>query len=151
MPPAPSSPGGDRPAPTYVRPESHPPVFMPVRYEVDGQNNAFCKLLAFPPRFPSIPNYLVNMLQTCSEQELLALFAKFMHAPITEAAARRILEAYISMKAQCTQEAVWSLGAFPGRGKPGLGSSSLKSRPLGTSDYTRMCSSCHAGWPERAT
>ena len=122
------SPGGDRPGPTYVRPESHPPVFMPVRYEVDGQNNAFCKLLAFPPSFPSIPNYLhgehaPNLFGAGAP----CLVFKFMHAPITEAAARRILEAYISMKAQCTQEAVWSLGALPGRGKPGLGSSSLNS------------------------
>ena len=151
VPPAPSSPVGDRPGPGFVRPANHPPVFMPVRYEVDAQNNAFCRLLAFPASFPSIPNYLVNLLQTCSEQELLSLFEKFMHAPITEASARRILEAYIPMKAQCTHEAVWSLGALPGRGRPGLGSSTLKSRPLGSSDYTHMCSSCHAGWPDRAT
>ena len=150
VPQAPSSPAGDRPSPGFVRPESHPPVFMPVRYEVDAQNNAFCRLLAFPSSFPCIPNYLVNMLQTC-EQELLSLFEKFMHAPITEAAARRILEAYIPMKAQCTHEAVWSLGALPSRGRPGLGSSTLKSRPLGSTDYTHMCSSCHAGWPDRAT
>ena len=51
VPPAPSSPVGDRPGPGFVRPESQPPVFMPGRYEVDAQNNAFCRLLAFPASF----------------------------------------------------------------------------------------------------
>lgn len=106
-----------QPGPAFVRPETHPPVFMPVRYVVAPQNNAFCKLLAFPESFPSISNYLVNMLQSCSERELLSLFAKFMHAPMTEAYARRILEAYIPMTGP-----VHARGSLVSGGAPGVAS-----------------------------
>ena len=67
--------------------------------------------------FPSISNYLVNMLQSCSEQELLSLFAKFMHAPMTEAYARRILEAYIPMTGP-----VHTRGSLVSGGAPGVAS-----------------------------
>ena len=84
---------GDKPAPGFVRPETHAPVFMPVRYVVDPQNDAFFKLFVFPESFSSLLNYLMNMLQSCSEQEIVILFAQFMNSLMTEATARRILEA----------------------------------------------------------
>lgn len=40
-----------------------PMVLQPVRFMLDPENHAFSKLVAFPASYPSIPIYLVNMLQ----------------------------------------------------------------------------------------
>ena len=135
----------------FVRPVTHAPTHQPVRWCLDPENHAFSKLVAFPDSFPSVPNYLVNMLQSCTEQELADLFSRFMHLPLSEAVVRRILEAYIPMKAQCQQEAIWTMGAQKTKSTAGLGMADLKARPLGHQPYTHMCSLCTSGWPDRAT
>ena len=146
---------GDKPAPGFVRPETHAPVFMPVRYVVDPQNDAFFKLFVFPESFSSLLNYLMNMLQSCSEQEIVILFAQFMNSLMTEATARRILEAYISMKAHCTQETgapftmsiCASLAMLVGRTEPHPASSASigRKQPLWSMDVYGSSS-----WPWQA-
>ena len=59
---------------------------------------------------------------------LLGEYAPIMHLPLSEAVVRRIIEAYIPMKVQCNQEAVWSMSALRGRSKDGLGAATLKTR-----------------------
>ena len=135
----------------FVRPMTHAPTHQPVRWCLDPENHAFSKLVAFPDSFPCVPNYLVNMLQSCTEPELADLFSKFMHLPLSEAVVRRILEAYIPMKSQCQQEMIWTMGAQRSKSTSGLGMADLQARPLGHQTYTHMCSSCTSGWPERAT
>jgi len=135
----------------FVRPMTHAPTHQPVRWCLDPENHAFSKLVAFPDSFPCVPNYLVNMLQSCTEQELADLFSKFMHLPLSEAVVRRILEAYIPMKSQCQQEMIWTMGAQRSKSTSGLGMADLQARPLGHQTYTPVCSSCTSGWPERAT
>ena len=135
----------------FVRPEVQPLIHQPVRWRLDPENRAFGKLVAFPDSFPSVPNYLVNMLQSCTETELVDLFSRFMHHPLSEAVVRRILETYMPMKAPCQQEAIWTMSAQKGKSTAGLGSADLRARPLGQQPYTHMCSSCTSGWPERAT
>lgn len=135
----------------FVRPEVQPLIHQPVRWRLDPENHAFGKLVAFPDSFPSVPNYLVNMLQSCTETELVDLFSRFMHHPLSEAVVRRILETYMPMKAPCQQEAIWTMSAQKGKSTAGFGSADLRARPLGQQPYTHMCSSCTSGWPERAT
>ena len=135
----------------FVRPEVQPLIHQPVRWQLDPENHAFGKLVAFPDSFPSVPNYLVNMLQSCTETELVDLFSRFMHHPLSEAVVLRILETYMPMKAPCQQEAIWTMSAQKGKSTAGLGSADLRARPLGQQPYTHMCSSCTSGWPERAT
>ena len=66
---------------------------QPIRFKLDPENHAFSKLVMFPESFPSIPNYLVNMLLGTDETELTELFSKFMDVPLTGPAVARILEA----------------------------------------------------------
>ena len=82
---------------------------QPIRFKVDPENHAYSKLVMFPESFPSIPNYLVNMLVGTDECELTGLFARFMDQPLSGPAVTRIIEAYIPMKSMCDQEAVWGL------------------------------------------
>ena len=84
---------------------AHDPPPSALDAGLDPENHAFSKLVTFPDSFPSVPNYLVNMLQTCTEEELVDLFSRFMHLPLSEPVVRRILDVYIPMKAQCHQEA----------------------------------------------
>lgn len=69
------------------------------------------------------------------------LFSRFMHLPLSEAVVRRIIEAYIPMKVQCNQEAVWSMSALRGR----------------SNDFWTRAAGCPTirvhvqdGWPDRA-
>ena len=73
-----------------------------------------------------MPNYLVNMLQSCTETELMDLFSRFMHHPLSEAVVRRILETYIPMKASCQQEVTWTMNVQKGKSTAGLGSADLR-------------------------
>ena len=109
-----------------VRPEVQPLIHQPVRWRLDSENHAFRKLVAFPDSFPCVPNYLVNMLQSCTETELMDLFSRFMHHPLSEAVVRRILETYIPMKASCQQEVTWTVNVQKGTSTAGLGSVDLR-------------------------
>ena len=122
---------------------------QPIRFKLDAENHAFSKLVMFPESFPSIPNYLVNMLVGTDECELTELFARFMDQPLSGPAVTRIIEAYIPMKSMCDQEAVWGLNYT--KGTPGLGSKPLTARDTGTTSYDFMCSSCHNVWAPKAT
>eukprot|EP00435_Cladocopium_sp_Y103_P021409 s2216_g5.t1 len=141
--PAPAPPG-------FVR-ASQPTLTLSVRLVLDPENNAFSKLAAFPESFPSIPNYLIQLLQNTPEAEIVDLFSKFVHVPMTSQGVRRILEAYIPMKALCRQEAVWAMKSQKQHQSAGLGLSTLRPRPLGQAAYTHMCSACKSGWLEQAT
>eukprot|EP00435_Cladocopium_sp_Y103_P014939 s4275_g3.t1 len=140
------------PAPVgFVRASQPTLTLSPVRFVLDPDNNAFSKSAAFPDTFPSIPNYLIQLLQNTTEAEIVDLFAKFVHVPMTSQGVRRILEAYIPMKALCRQEAVWAMKPQKQHQSGGLGSSALRPRPLGQAAYTHMCSACRSGWLEQAT
>eukprot|EP00435_Cladocopium_sp_Y103_P025774 s3535_g6.t1 len=72
------------PAPLgFVRASQPPLTLSPIRFVLDPENNAFSKLAAFLDSFPSIPNYLIQLLQHTSEAEIADLFAKFVHVPMT--------------------------------------------------------------------
>ena len=103
---------------------------QPIRFQPDPENHAFSKLVMFPESFPSIPNYLVNMLLGTDEAELTELFSKFMDVPLSGPAVARILEAYVPMKSMCDQEAVWGLSYT--KGTTGLGSKPLRARDTAT-------------------
>jgi hypothetical protein len=90
---------------------AHDPPPSALDAGLETENHAFSKLVVFPDSFPSVPNYLVNMLQTRTEEELVDLFSRFMHLPLSEPVVRRILEVYIPMKSQCHQEATWTMSA----------------------------------------
>ena len=109
-----------------MRPEVQALIHQPVRWRLDSENHAFSKLVAFPDSFPCVPNYLVNMLQSCTETELMDLFSRFMHHPLSEAVVRRILETYIPMKASCQQEVTWTMNVQKGTSTAGLGSVDLR-------------------------
>ena len=63
---------------------------QPIRFKMDPENHAYSKLVMFPESFPSIPNYLVNMLVGTDECELTELFARFMDQPLSGPAVTRI-------------------------------------------------------------
>ena len=103
----------------------------------------------FPESFPSIPNYLVNMLVGTDEFELTELFvARFMDVPLSGPAVARIIEAYIPMKSMCDQEAVRGPNYTKG---PLVWAKPLKARDTGAMSYDFMCSSCRNVWAPKAT
>eukprot|EP00435_Cladocopium_sp_Y103_P053163 s579_g17.t1 len=123
-----------------VSPAPAPPSFVtvtlsPVRFVLDPDNNAFSKLATFLDSFPSIPNYLIQLVQDTLEAQIVDLFSKFVHVPMTFQG----LHPY-----EGPLPPVWAMKSQKQHQSAGLGSATLRPRPQAA--YTHMCSACKSGW-----